>query len=278
MGWGALAAPLSRELSAMEIATPAGALYASTGGKPFDPAQPTVVFIHGAGMDHTVWALQTRWFAHHGRNVLAVDLPGHGRSAGPALRDIAAMADCVLAALDTVGAKRAALVGHSMGALVALAAAGRAPDRVAGLALLGVTPLMPVHPDLLAQAASGAHNAVDLIVTWAVGRQAQLGANEAPGLWLTGAALRLLERADPAVLAGDLAACDAYRGAAAAAASVTAPTLLLLGGDDRMAPPGKAVAFARTFRDGRSTVLRGVGHMMMLEDPAAVLAALKEVV
>ncbi|HEX3498828.1 MAG TPA: alpha/beta fold hydrolase, partial [Stellaceae bacterium] len=211
------------------------------------------------------------------RNVLAIDLPGRGRSAGPGLASIEALAGCVLAALDAVGARRASLVGHSMGALAALAAAGRAPDRIATLALLGVAPLMPVHPDLLAEAASGAHNAVDLMVTWAVGRQAQLGANAAPGLWLTGAALRLLERADAAVLARDLAACDAYRGAAEAAAAVSCPTLLLLGADDRMTPPGKAVAFARAFRDGRSVVLQGSGHMMMLEDPAATLAALKEV-
>src|SRR5216683_974960 len=257
----------------MEIAIPSGALYASTGGKPFDPALPTIAFIHGAGMDHTVWALQARYFAHHGRNVLAFDLPGHGRSAGPGLASIAAMAGCVLAALEAVGARRASLVGHSMGALIALAAASRAPERIAALALLGVAPLMPVHPDLLAEAAGGEHNAVDLMVTWAVGRQAQLGANAAPGLWLTGAALRLLERADAAVLAADLAACDAYRDAAAAAASVNAPTLLLLGADDRMTPPGKAIAFAGSFRDGRSLVLRGSGHMMMLEDPAATLAA-----
>jgi len=262
----------------MEIAIPSGALYASTGGKPFDPTLPTIAFIHGAGMDHTVWALQARYFAHHGRNVLAFDLPGHGRSAGPGLASIAAMAGCVLAALEAVGARRASLVGHSMGALIALAAASRAPERIAALALLGVAPLMPVHPDLLAEAAGGEHNAVDLMVTWAVGRQAQLGANAAPGLWLTGAALRLLERADAAVLAADLAACDAYRDAAASAASVSAPTLLLLGADDRMTPPGKAIAFAGSFRDGRSLVLRGSGHMMMLEDPAATLAALKEIV
>src|SRR5258707_15741577 len=115
----------------MKIATATGALYASTGGKDFDPALPTIVFIHGAGMDHTVWALQTRYFAHHGRNVLALDLPGHGRSAGPGLASIDEMARCVLAVLDAVGAKRAALVGHSMGALIALATASLAPDRIA---------------------------------------------------------------------------------------------------------------------------------------------------
>ena len=60
--------------------------YAATGGKAFDAVQPTIAFLHGGGMDHTVWALQTRWFAHHGRNVLALDLPGHGRSEGPALQ------------------------------------------------------------------------------------------------------------------------------------------------------------------------------------------------
>jgi pimeloyl-ACP methyl ester carboxylesterase len=136
---------------------------------------------------------------------------------------------------------------------------------------------MPVHPDLLAAAARGEHGAIDLMVTWAVGRAAQLGANDAPGLWLTGAALRLLERADAPSLAADLAACDAYRGALSAAAKVACPTLLLLGGDDRMTPPGKGVDFARAFANGRATVLRGIGHMMMLEDPGATLAAVQGV-
>lgn len=263
----------------MEIALEGGGhLYAYTGGRAFDPALPTVAFLHGAGMDHTVWALQTRWFAHHGRNVLAFDLPGHGRSAGPGLPTIEAMAGTVLAALEAAGAGRAALVGHSMGALVALEAASRAPERIAALALLGMSPLMPVHPDLLASAARGEHKAVELIVGWAVGSAAQLGGNEAPGLWLTGSATRLLERAEPAVLAADFAACDAYRGAEAAAPRVRCPVLLLLGADDRMAPPAKAVAFARSLGEGRSTVLRGAGHMMMLEDPAGTLEALRTVV
>ncbi len=262
----------------MKITASGRDIFTSTGGQEFDPAQPTIVFLHGAGMDHTVWALQTRWFAHHGRNVLALDLPGHGRSAGPELRTIEDMAALVAAAVAALGAERVALVGHSMGALVALEAAAALHSRAFALALLGVTPLMPVHPDLLGSAERGEHGAVDFMVTWAIGRSAQLGANDAPGLWLTGAAMRLLERADPRSLSADLAACNAYRGALAAAGKIVCPTLLLLGGDDRMTPAGKAVDFARAFANGRSTVLPGIGHMMMLEDPGATLGALQGIV
>src|SRR6266568_3655417 len=130
----------------MELVTPTGTLYASTGGKPFSPAQPTVAFLHGAGMDHTVWALQTRWFAHHGRNVLALDLPGHGRSAGHGMRRIEEMAELIGAVVDSVGAARVALVGHSMGALIVLEAASRLGGAASGVALLGAAPAMPVHP------------------------------------------------------------------------------------------------------------------------------------
>jgi pimeloyl-ACP methyl ester carboxylesterase len=262
----------------VEIVASGGGVFASTGGQDFDPAQPTIVFLHGAGMDHTVWALQTRWFAHHGRNVLALDLPGHGRSAGAALRTIDEMAALVVAVVKSAGAERVALVGHSMGALVALEAASTLGSQVFALGLLGVTPLMPVHPDLLGAAERGEHGAVDFMVTWAIGRAAQLGANDAPGLWLTGAAMRLLERADPSSLAADLSACNAYRGALAAAGKTICPTLLLLGGDDRMTPAGKAVDFVRAFPNGRSTVLPGIGHMMMLEAPGATLTALRGVV
>ena len=56
--------------------------YAYTGGKPWADAERCVVFIHGALNDHSVWTLLARWFANHGHAVIAVDLPGHGRSAG----------------------------------------------------------------------------------------------------------------------------------------------------------------------------------------------------
>src|SRR5579863_3744087 len=100
--------------------------FAGSGGRPFDNRLPTVVLLHGAGMNHTVWALQARALAHHGRNVLAIDFPGHGNSAGPALTTIEDLADWLLRALRALDVGRFRLAGHSMGSLVALEAASSA--------------------------------------------------------------------------------------------------------------------------------------------------------
>lgn len=251
--------------------------FAATGGAAHDPALPAVVLLHGAGMDHTVFALQARSLAHHGRRVLAFDLPGHGRSQGPALDSIEALADWVLRAASACGAERFRLAGHSMGALVALEAASRGAGRVEALALLGFVPEMRVHPDLLAAARAGDHGAVELMTSWSFGDQGRLGGCTTPGMWLPGGALRLLERADPAALAASLAACDAYRGAEAAATALRCKVLLLLGGEDRMTPASRARAFAARFADCRIAQLPEAGHMMMIEDPTAVLAALRTV-
>ncbi len=77
--------------------------YAATGGRPFDPAKPAAIFIHGAGMDHSYWQLQSRWFAWHGWSVLAVDLPGHGRSDGEPLTSIAGISAWIGRFMDAAG-------------------------------------------------------------------------------------------------------------------------------------------------------------------------------
>jgi len=94
--------------------------YVYTGARAFDRERPTIVFVHGAASDHSVWGLQARYFAHHGNNALAVDLPAHGRSGGSARPSIGAIADWLAALLDALGVDRALLVGHSMGAMIAL--------------------------------------------------------------------------------------------------------------------------------------------------------------
>jgi pimeloyl-ACP methyl ester carboxylesterase len=134
-----------------DVKLPAGArvAYAYTGGKTFDPMQPCIVFLHGALADHSVWTLAARWFAHHGHAVIAPDLPGHSRSLGPPLASAEALADWLIALLDAAHVGRAALVGHSMGSLIALEAAARAPDRVAQLVMVGTAYPMKVSAALL---------------------------------------------------------------------------------------------------------------------------------
>ena len=258
----------------MEFTVDDKAVFAATGGRPFDPAQPTVVFVHGAAMDHTVWALQTRYFAHHGRNVLALDLPGHGRSAGPPFNKMADMADWVIRGLDALKIETAQLVGHSMGSLVVLEAAARHPDRVTGLALLGTSVPMPVTDALLSAAEAGDHSAFDMVTLWGLSRDGQVGGNRAPGLWMTGGGLRLLERSGEGVMFAAMTACNDYTHGLHSAAKVQCPTLLVLGDRDAMTPPKAAKALAAAIPKSETVVLKGCGHMMMAEQPDPVLDAL----
>jgi pimeloyl-ACP methyl ester carboxylesterase len=249
--------------------------FVATGGREFDASQPTVVLLHGAGFDHTTWALHSRWFAHHGFGVLAPDMPGHGRSSGAPLPNIAEMADWTAALLDAAGAAKARLVGHSMGSLIALETAARHPERVSALSLIGTASTMTVGPDLLKAAETGDHSAVDMVSVWGLGFQAELGGSLAPGLWMHYGAQRVLERCKPGVLFNDLSACNAYQDALAAAAKVTVPTTLILGERDMMTPARAGKALAAALPNSRTVVLRGAGHMMMVERPDELLAALQ---
>jgi pimeloyl-ACP methyl ester carboxylesterase len=251
---------------------------ATTGGRPFDPGKPVVVFIHGAGFDRTCWNLQTRYFAHHGRAVLAVDLPGHGESEGTPLTTIEAMADWMPKLLDTAGVQQATLVGHSMGAMIAVQTASRHPDRVRALALCGVAAAMPVHPDMLESARAGTAKVRELMTFWGVGRSLQLGGMSAPGLWLTRTSLAILERNRPGVIANDLEACNAHKALPEAGKAVTCPTLLVLGDGDLMTPARNAKALSDAISGSRTEVIKDSGHFMMVERPDETLAALKTVV
>ena len=252
--------------------------YAYTGGKPFDAALPTLVFVHGALHDHSVWTLLARWFAHHGWSVLAVDLPGHGRSAGPGLESVEAMATWLLAALDAAGVSTASYVGHSMGSLVALDAAAQAPARARHLVMVGTAYPMEVSPALLAAAENDPQAAIESVNAWSHSTQAAKPSHPGPGAWLRGgnrALMQRMQRADPAsnLFLTDFRACNAYAGGTQAAARVDCPAMLVLGSRDQMTTPRHAQAIAAAL--GVVPVVIESGHALMTEAPDAVLSQLR---
>ena len=249
--------------------------FVATGGRPFDKSLPAVVLLHGAGFDHSTWALHSRWFAHHGYAVLAPDLPGHGRSAGQPLPTIAGMADWTAALLDATGASQARLVGHSMGSLIALETTARHPERVSGLSLIGTAAAMTVGPDLLKAAEANDPAAIDMVSIWGLGFKAELGGNLAPGLWMHQGAQRVLQRCRPGVLYNDLNACNSYQNALAAAAQVKVPVTFILGERDMMTPAKAGKTLAAAAPNARTIVLPDAGHMMMIEQPDELLVALR---
>jgi pimeloyl-ACP methyl ester carboxylesterase len=255
--------------------------YAYTGGHAFEPNRPVAVFIHGAQHDHSVWALQTRYFAHHGLSVLAVDLPGHGRSAGPARRSIAALADWIIALLDSAHLAQAMLVGHSMGSLIALDAAARFPERVTKLALLATAFPMTVSSALLDAARDDEPAAIDMVNQWSHSTIATKPSSPGPGFWLHGANQRLMERmagrGETQLFHTDFAACNAYADGLERAAQIRCPVRIISGRRDAMTPPRAARVLMDAMEQASvqvDTVTFDAGHALMSEQPDATLAAL----
>ena len=250
----------------------------ATGGRSLHGDEPAVVLVHGAGGDRTVWQLQTRWIAHHGYRAAAVDLPGHGGSEGPALKSIEEMGEWVARATEALGLAPAHLVGHSMGTFVVLEAAAQRSEAARSLVLLGTARAMPVHPALQSAADADDPVAGRLITSWGIGSRAHTGGHASPGMWLIGGNTSLLDRARPGVLAGDLAACNAYQGAEVSAARVVCPVTLVLGREDKMTPNRAAAGLIDAFGDGRARViyLDRVGHFLQIESPIRVREAIAE--
>jgi pimeloyl-ACP methyl ester carboxylesterase len=267
----------------LTLTTPAGTAeaYAYTGGKPFDPALPCLVFVHGAVNDHTVWTLLARWAAHHGHAVLAVDLPGHGRSAGPALPTVEAMANWLLALLSAAGVQRAVFAGHSMGSLVALQAAAQAPERAAGLVMFGTCVPMPVPQALLDLSLADVGAAIERVVGFSFSTLAAKPSYPGPGVWLRGAARALMHQVvdqarrggDERLFHTDFSACHTYTAGLQAAALVRCPAALVLGAADQMTLPRGAREVASVLKATVHTV--PAGHFLMQEAPDAVLNALR---
>jgi pimeloyl-ACP methyl ester carboxylesterase len=253
-------------------------IFAYTGSRPLKSYLPSIIFVHGTGMDHTVWLLPARFFAHHEFNVLAIDLPGHGRSNSPAATSIEQMSDEVIAVMDVANVEHAALVGHSMGSLVALSIAARHPNRVRSLTLIGTAVPMSVHKSLLTSAAQNDHSAIDMLTYWGYSKAAQLGGNENPGMWMVGSTMRLLEQSKKGVIHSDLNACHHYTAGALHTTQVQCATLFILGKKDIMTPASVGQEMSNIISNSKILLLDGAGHSLMMERPNDILDGLIDIV
>ena len=264
----------------MELRVNGHKTFCYTGGKTFDAARPTAVFLHGVLNDHSVWILQTRYMAHHGWNVLAPDLPGHGKSAGDPPASVEEASAFVLALMDAAGLDKAALIGHSFGSLIALETAARAPSRVSHLVLAGTAFPMKVSPALLDASLNHPEQAIAMVNTFSHSTLAPPPSTLGPGTWVYGGSKALMRRvlaSNPRVnvFHAGFKACDSYAGGDAAMATVSAPTLFVLADADQMTPPKAAQSLVRAAAHGKVVRVPG-GHQMMAESPDAVLLAIRD--
>jgi pimeloyl-ACP methyl ester carboxylesterase len=251
-------------------------VFVSTGGRPFDPSGKVLLFVHGAGQSHLTYVLQTRFLASRGWQVLAPDMPGHGRSDGPLLTTVGDMADWHVEVLDAAGVDRVDVIGHSMGGLVGIELANRFPDRVRSLTLIASALKMPVNDFLLDNARNSQEVAIDAMTEWSYGEDGRLHLNTMPGLSHFNYGVQHMASNATRALYADLNACNVYDDGAASASQVACPCLCILGEKDRMMPVRVSRQMVAALPDAREVVVPKAGHMLTTENPDEVTAALRE--
>ena len=249
--------------------------YAYTAAHDMRDDMETVVFVHGTSMDHTVWSLQSRYFAYHGYNIAAVNLPGHGLSEGELCDSVESMADWLNQIITKIPGSGVHLVGHSMGALVVLEAASRYQhdSPLLTLSLVGFSYPMRVTPVLMDAARDEPQSAYAMMTQWS--HTSQLGGEPNPGFWSPGMQMSMMSNADPKAVAVDLNACNNYENGEAAFEQVHCPVLFISGKLDKMAPCKLAKQQADSKESAEISMIANAGHSIMAEKPDEVLAELK---
>ena len=250
-------------------------VFIATSGKEFDPEKRTWVFIHGSAMDHTIWATFNRYFTSIGINVLAVDLPGHGKSSGKPLNKIEDISDWLVKVFKKLKLKQAIVAGHSMGALIAYDFAARYPQHCEAAVLLGFCLPMPVNQMLLDLSEANDHRAYEMIIDFGYAPNSKIGAAQAPGLWMTEGGMRLMEESRPDTLFNDFTACNNYTPDEDLAENISCPVLFIAGAADKMTPVRGMMPWVKKIGQSQLEVIPRCGHMMMMEKPNQVIKALK---
>lgn len=250
--------------------------FATTGGKTFDNALPTVIFLHGSGLDHTFWGLHSRFFAFRKYSVLVPDLPGHTHSEGPPLTSIEQMADWLNDAVDVLGASNISIVAHSQGCLVALEFASRFKAKLKSVSLVASGLATPVNPALIDAAENKPEAAISMMLDWGFGSAGHLHQGPIPGNSMIASGQRVMRGNVPGELATDLRACNAYKNGKVAAAAIDCPVQVILAGEDRMAPRKAGMELVEHLNDPQLHIIEGSGHMIPQESPDECRNLLRE--
>ena len=252
-------------------------IYAFSGEKGLQSTDHPIIFIHGTGMDHTVWTLPTRYFLRKKRNVLSIDLPGHGRSKGPALDSIPKIADWLMNYLDNLGINTFSIVGHSMGSLIALETSALLPTRCLNLVMVGTAFPMQVSEALLNYAKNNDPKAINILTYLGYSYKGRIGSNTNPGIWMTGSTKKLLERSKKNVIYKDLIACSEYSKGISSAKMYKGQVMLIIGENDYLTPPYKAEDLIDSFKKPLIKRVKDSGHTLLVEKPNQVLDYLIEI-
>lgn len=242
-------------------------VFATTGGKLFDTSMPTVIFLHGSGLDHTFWGLHSRFFAFRKYSVLVPDFPGHTNSEGPPLASVEQMADWLKDVVGALDASNISVIGHSQGCLVALEFASRYKDRLNSVSLVASGLATPVNAALIDAAENNPEAAIAMMMGWGFGSAGHLHQGPIPGNSMLAGGLKVMRGNVPGELVTDLRACDSYKNGKNAAAAITSPVQVILGGKDRMAPRKASMELVEHLENPELHILAESGHMVPQEAP-----------
>ncbi|MBW2708594.1 MAG: alpha/beta hydrolase [Deltaproteobacteria bacterium] len=226
------------------------------GFKDFKTNRPTLLMIHGAGGSAQVWRNQIHPLKVS-LNTLAIDLPGHGKTAGKAQNTIDGYAHWLMETLEAFPAPPF-LMGHSMGGAIVQEAAFKRPALMKGIILASTGPRLGVAPDFLEGLLNNFEKTLDTIMAYAYAPEVD------PRLVTEGAVL--MREAGSAIVHGDFMACNQFD-MRDRIAQITLPALILCGEKDQLTPPSLSEKLKMAIAGSRCDIIPSAGHMVMIETP-----------
>ncbi len=232
----------------------------------FGQHEKSLIFIHGSGGNSGAWSAQYSKL-HKKFNIAAVNLPGHGKSGGHGEKDIPAYVLWLKEMLDVLKLKRPVLVGHSLGAAIALGFAVKYPQDLSAVVAVGGGLTMPVNPDILEGFAKQPDLILDLMCKFSIAKENR------PKLFEP---LReSLGQARVDVVADDMLACSKFD-LTGELQNIRVPVLAVCGKEDKMTPQACSEQIAAGIREASLVIIEGAGHMVMMEKPAVFNDAVQD--